>query len=85
MGGDRKGVFKMAVDAEGLPALPFIPEAKRLFYGLGIDPSTSEIYVSDAVDYLQRGWVFRYSPKGTLIDSLKVDITPSAFGFIIAK
>lgn len=75
------GVYKMAVSATSLPTQPLIAENKRLFYGLGIDPENSEIYVTNAVDYQQPGWVFRYSASGTPVDSFKTDIIPSAFCF----
>jgi len=75
------GIFKMPVNAEILPDIPFIPQEDNLFYGLGIDPVTSEIYVSDAIDYLQKGIVYRFSSAGSKIDSFKTDIIPSYFGF----
>lgn len=79
------GVYRMATDASDLPRQPFIAEKKRLFYGLGIDPVKKDIYVSDAVDYLQAGWVFRYSNMGQAIDSFKTDIIPSSFCFKYEK
>lgn len=79
--GNQSGVYKMSVDATALPASPIIPEGIRLFYGLGISPYDSKIYVSDAIDYVQKGLVFRYTTNGEKIDSFKVDITPSSFCF----
>ena len=75
------GIFRMPVNAEFLPDISFIPQEDKLFYGLGIDPVTSEIYVSDAIDYLQKGIVFHYKSDATMIDSFKTDIIPSYFCF----
>lgn len=58
-----------------------IPEEGKLFYGLGIDPRNSEIYVSDAIDYQQKGVVYRYSPKRELIHQFRVDLIPGFFCF----
>lgn len=76
------GVFAMSINAGILPEAPLIPEGEKLFYGLGVDPSNSQIYVSDAIDYEQQGQVYRYSPQGVLIDSFKAGVIPSFFCFI---
>ena len=77
----NNGVFVMPIATEQLPNTTLIPENDRLFYSLGVDPATSIIYVSDAIDYLQKGAVFRYKPDGASIDSFRVDIIPSEFTF----
>lgn len=74
-------IWKFSVDATELPEQPFIAHENKLFYGLGVDPVSSEVYVSDAIDYLQAGVVFRYSPKGKLVDSFKTGIAPGWFCF----
>jgi YVTN family beta-propeller protein len=58
-----------------------IPEDGKLFYGLGIDPVNSDIYVSDALDYTQKGMVYRYSSRGELIHQFQTDIVPGYFCF----
>lgn len=75
------GIFAMSVTAEELPLEALIDNADRLIYGLGIDPQSGEIYISDAIDYVQNGTIYRYSPKGVLIDSFKTGIIPGAFCF----
>ncbi len=75
------GVCSMSVNANELPNTVLIPENDHLFYGLGIDPITGTFYISDAIDYIQKGVVFRYSTTGAAIDSFRVDIIPSEFTF----
>lgn len=76
-----KGIWRMPVNSDKLPDKSFIPSNNRLFYALGIDPNSSEIYFSDAIDYAQRGIVYRYSALGAKIDSFKTGIIPGSFCF----
>ena len=75
------GIYKMSVDDVSLPSQPFISQSGKLFHGLGIDPSSGIIYIADAIDYVQKGKVYRYSSDGTLIDSFNAGIIPSDFYF----
>lgn len=75
------GVWRMHIDAERLPDAPFLPYAGTIYYGLGIDPATSEVYVADAIDYVQHGVVYRFTPQGRAIDTLRVGIVPGSFCF----
>ena len=50
-------------------------------YGLDIDPSNSEVYVADAMDFSQKGYLLRFSPMGEIIDSMKIGYVPSGFYF----
>jgi len=77
-------VWRMAIGDQTLPAAPSIspdPAALSLFYALGVDPRTSEVYVGDAIGYSQPGVVYRYSPQGELIDKFRTGIIPGAFCF----
>lgn len=79
--GAKNGIFHLSTKAKSMPDQSLIDSKDRLFYGLGIDPLNGVIYVSDAIDHIQRGWVFRFSSGGSIIDSFKVDIIPGEFCF----
>jgi hypothetical protein len=75
------GVFRMSITSAFLPTQYFIPASGHLFYKLGIDPDNNNIFITDAVDYQQKGFVLRYSPDGKLIDSCRADLIPGALCF----
>lgn len=82
----NKHIYKLPVTATAFPNDWFIKskyegQYNGGYYGLTVDPLTSEVYVADAIDYVQRGVVYRYSPKGMPVDSFKVGIIPGAFCF----
>lgn len=76
-----RDVWRMSVGAAALPDEPFLPYAGTTYYGLTVDPETSEVYVADAIDYMQRGVVYRFTPAGACIDTIRVGINPGAFCF----
>jgi YVTN family beta-propeller protein len=51
----------------------------KSFYGLGC--SNGYIYGTDAVDYVQSGWSFRYTENGSLVDSVQVGVIPGGYCF----
>lgn len=77
----NNGVYQMTITATSLPASPLIGMGHRNFYSLAIEPSRSHVMVTDAVNYIQDGYVFRYKPDGTLIDSIGAGIIPGQIRF----
>lgn len=75
------GIWKLGVNQTAIDDKPFLRVDNHLYYSLAIDPKTSELYLSDAIDYLQRGVIYRYSSQGAKIDSFKTGIIPGAFCF----
>lgn len=72
-------VWAMPVDADRVPVRPFLPYNGTLYYGLTVNPHNGDVYVADAIDYQQKGIVYRYSSEGKLLDSFYVGIIPGAF------
>jgi len=78
----NNGVCRMPVGEPDLPASPLIPAEGRIFYGLNIHPVSGNIYVTDAVDYVQDGVVYRYNQNnGLLIKSYPAGRIPSYICF----
>jgi hypothetical protein len=76
-----RGIYRMSITDEELPADAFIKIRNNDFYCLAVDPETSVIYAGDPLDYQQNGLVYRFSSDGELIDSLEAGINPGAFCF----
>lgn len=76
----NNGVNQLSIYASSLPSSSFINPNGALFYGLGISP-TNDIYVSDAVDYVQSGIVYRYDSTAALVHQFSIGIIPQGFWF----
>ncbi len=81
----NRDVYRMSVLASRpecfLPS-PYGNSMTGGYYGLGIDPFSSEVYVADAIDFIQRGMVYRLSPRAGPLDTLRTGIVPSSFCFV---
>lgn len=78
----NNGVFRMSVNGAELPASPILRAAAgSYYYGIGIDPGSSELYVADAVDFSQQGAVLRFEENLTPIDTIRVGVAPNGFVF----
>jgi DNA-binding beta-propeller fold protein YncE len=77
------GVRKMDIGASEIPSATFItPESGQYFYKIGINPLNNDIFVTDAVDFAQQGYLLLYSSEGKLISTQKAGIIP---GFMYFK
>jgi DNA-binding beta-propeller fold protein YncE len=76
-------VYRYAVYGSTGPVLfaesPYKTGGPAGFYALEVDPVSSEVYVADAVDFVQRGMVYRLSPQGVPVDTFITGIAPGSF------
>lgn len=77
----NKDVFRFEITQEPDLKNPIIKAENKNFYSLGIDPYNSDIYVSDAIDYLQSGVVYRFSAQLQSLDTFRTGIIPGHFAF----
>jgi DNA-binding beta-propeller fold protein YncE len=81
----NRDVYRYAVNGSADPELlissPYEGSGVTGFYALDVDPVSSEIYVADAIDFVQRGMVYRFSAEGCPVDTFQTGIAPGAFCF----
>ena len=62
----------MSINATSLPSVNVIDPNSALFYSMDIHSATSEIYITDAIDYVQPGLVYRYDSVFNPLDTFQV-------------
>lgn len=77
----NNGVYAFPIKATRLSQDPMVEEGNKTFYGLAIHPESSHLFVTDAVDYVQRGYVEEYDQSGVLLQQYQVGIIPSELIF----
>lgn len=79
------GVYRYAVGSMREPELlidsPYPSGAQGGFYALEVDPVSTELYVADVIDFVQRGIVYRFTPQGVAVDTFQTGIGPGGFCF----
>jgi hypothetical protein len=77
-----KSIYKVSINATVPPTTPFFTVSNLVtFYGLGVDPKTSEVYIGDALDYASEGDVYIYNADGSFKKKIKAGIDPTNFVF----
>jgi len=71
----------MATTATNLPLGNAINPNSAIFYGMNMHPTTSDIYITDAIDYVQPGLVYRFDSLFNPLDTFQTGIIPQAICF----
>ncbi|MBK8442042.1 MAG: hypothetical protein IPL35_00895 [Sphingobacteriales bacterium] len=74
-------VYEVHVDSTSANT-PFFSSAGGTLYSLACNAANGEIYVSDALDFQQKGKVYRLSAQGVPIDTFQVGIIPGDIYFL---
>ena len=72
------GLYRMDIDQAVVPSSPLIA---NYFYGFGIEPETGTIYGLACPSFTANGYLVRYLPDGSVIDSTEVGIGPNRVVF----
>ncbi|MDR2009235.1 MAG: YncE family protein [Bacteroidales bacterium] len=74
-------IYRFHVNDNELPTTEYINSGNKNLYALGIDPYNSDLYVSDAIDFMQSGVIYRYNANKECVDTFEVGIIPNSFVF----
>jgi YVTN family beta-propeller protein len=75
-------VYQIDIASQSAPASPLFTEASvTSFYGIGIDPETDLLYLSDAKNFAGNGIVYRYTLSGEPVDNKVAGRGPNGFVF----
>ncbi len=76
-----ENVYRMNITSANPQPEKFIPSEGRFFYALSVDPFNGDIYLSDPIDFEQKGKMMRYDKEGQLLNTLNTGIIPGSFTF----
>jgi hypothetical protein len=77
----NKSIYKHAINNNEVSGNPWLPSFNNNFWALNYDSLTDEIYVGDAIDFVQRSTVNRYDETATLRGTFKAGIITGDFYF----
>jgi len=78
---DNNGVAAISINDTAASINPFSATNGRNLYGMGVDPANGDVYVSDALDYVQPSRIYRYNKSGSLIQSFSAGVISGNFAF----
>ena len=76
------GIYKFGISSTTLETEPLITHS-TMFYSIAYSDMGNVIYCTDPVDFVQNGWVYKYSSEtGIALDSAKAGIIPGNMIFV---
>ena len=84
----NRHVYHLPVYSEAEPEILIestYSEATSGYFGLTSDPHNSDLYLADAVDFVQQGLVYRFRSDGSPVDTFQVGVAPGAFCFKVGS
>ena len=76
-----KDVFSFAIGENAIPVTSVISASGKNIYAMDIDQANDDIYLSDALDFVQQSRIYRYDKNGILIHSFTAGIISGNFAF----
>lgn len=74
----ENGVRKMDINSINLPTTTLITESEENFYKMTVNPVNGDIFVTDAADYMQNGFLLHYQNDGSFIKKYTAGIIPGS-------
>jgi DNA-binding beta-propeller fold protein YncE len=76
------GVRQVDFAATEIPSTTFIiQQPGENFYKIGINPINSDVFITDAVDFVQQGYLLLYDRTGKFVIKLRAGIIPGSMCF----
>lgn len=75
-----KSIYSSAANSIDAPSLLFTTTGTGI-YSMNVDPVNSDVYVSDALDFVQQSRIYRYGKDGQLIHSFTAGVISCNFTF----
>lgn len=85
MGGTGSNIKTINVKTEEVISNNFITDGTTLqtVYGIAGDPTSGDIFITDAIDYQSHGKVYRFGADGKLKSSFTAGVNPVAVRFLM--
>ncbi len=77
----NSNIYSLDITASSVSHSPLVLRGTKNFYGMGINPFNEDVYVTDAINYIQNGKVMIYDKQGTFKSSFSVGIIPGGVFF----